>query len=313
MGQFYCPYLGRDADERDGSIEDIVPKSLGGSVHLSIRVERKANNDLGSGVDAPVTKVYAYRRTMLDLRGRSGRQPTFSIPVSVRGLDGHSATWEVGPNSATVRLKPKVEMTAQSDGTRRVSISGDPAEARRIAEDMRKAHEAKGRVVVPFTESPQTLEKPEVTGTFEFDLVALGRFNVKVALGIGHWLWGERWSRGKDATILRQALWSTTIDELNANAPENLSIAPGDLGLRARPDEHAFLVCPGPGKGQGCALGLLLFGQPGRVIRLVAPGGEPGDVELTLVLLEVKTGGLQRLSVMEMMSEKRFEGVRDVP
>jgi hypothetical protein len=126
-------------------------------------------------------------------------------------------------------------------------------------------------------------------------------------------LWGEKWSRGEDATILRRALWSTTIDELNANAPEYCSIAPSELGLKAQPDEHTFLVCPSPGEGRGCGLGLFIFGQPGYVVRLVAPGGEPDDLELELVLLEVKTGQLRRLSIIEMMAEKRLEGVREVP
>lgn len=281
-----------------------MPRALGGSDEFSVVVERKANNELGSEVDAPMIDFYTAHRLEFDLRGHSRREPAFRSDVLVEGLP---ATWEMGRDSGGVRLKTTVTKTPMPDGTIQVNISGDPEEARRIAAAIQKSHEAKGKLVAPFVETATVMEQPQVTGTFTYDALALGRFQAKLALGLGHWLWGEAWSSGAGASTLRRLLWSKTIEELNANAPNHATMSPADLRLRAHENEHLFVAVPAPGRNGGMAFSLFLFGQVGYVLTASEPGqpGQPSAREVSAVVLDVTTRRVRRLTLREMVAEGR--------
>jgi len=302
MAEFYCPYLGRLVRSDLGSPEQVVPLALGGSDDLCVEVERTANNKLGAAVDAPMIDLYAHRRLDFDLRGQSGKEPAFSRDVTVGGSPG---IWEMGLRGGGVRLKPHFQKTKLPNGKINVNISGDPTKARKIAAEFRAAHEAKGRQV-EFVETETAIESPEIRGTFNFDLVALGRFQSKLALGLGHWIFGDAWSCGAGATRLRRALWSTTADELNANAPAYDFKSPEDLRINTREREHLFDVVPRRDVGGGMALALPLFGEPGYVLTIAEPG-EPSTAEILAVVVDVTTRKVRRLTIEEMSTEGRVD------
>ena len=306
MVDFFCPYRGIRVPSEGGTAEHVVPRALGGSDEFSVTVERKANNDLGSEVDAPMIDFYSERRIKFDLRGHKRREPAFSSDVLV---EGRPATWEMGPDSGGVRLKTVVTKTPMPNGTIQVSISGDPEKVRRIAAAIQRSHEAKGKLVAPFVETATVLEQPQVTGTFRCDTLALGRFQSKLALGLGHWLWGEEWSSGAGASALRRSLWSRTIEELDANAQNDAAISPADLGLRAQENEHLFVAVPAPDRNGGMAFALFLFGQVGYVLTASEPGPAT-ERETTAVVLDVTTRRVRRLTLDEMLAEGRVDRER---
>lgn len=298
--EFYCPYLGRLVPAECGTPEHVVPLALGGTNDLCVQVESTANKELGTTVDAPMIDVYAHRRVDFDLRGHSGREPEFKLDVAVNGSPG---TWEMRLDGGGVRLKPRVTRTTLPNGDLSVSISGEPAEARRIAANFREAHESKGRHVA-FVETVTVMEQPEISGTFNYDPVALGRFQAKLALGLGHWLWGDPWSRGAGASRLRRSLWSTTIDELNANAPASGVMSPEDIRIKTQDHEHLFVAAPQP--DDSMALALFLFGQPGYVLTVAEPG-EPPNGDMMAVVLDVTTRRVRRLTLHDMLAEDRLD------
>lgn len=302
MTGFYCPYLGRLVRADLGTPEHVVPLALGGSNDLCVQVERTANNKLGTAVDAPMIDLYAHRRLDFDLRGHSGKEPEFKLDVTVGGSPG---TWEMRPDGGGVRLKPRVTKTTLPNGKLSVSISGEPTEARRIAATLREAHESKGHHVAPFVETVTVMEQPEVTGAFKYDLVAFGRFQTKLALGLGHWLWGDAWSRGAGASRLRRALWSTTIDELDANAPAYAVVPPEKLRIKTQDHEHLFVAVPQQRHTGGMALALFLFGQPGYMLTVSEPG-EPSRGDITAVVVDVTTRKVRRLTLQDMFAEDRI-------
>jgi hypothetical protein len=300
---FFCPYRGREVEDADGDWEHVVPTALGGSDDLTIRVEKKANGDLGSSVDAPTLEVYAAKRVKFDLRGHSDQPPLLRMPISIPGLNNHPGFWEVTADNAEIALAPRVEKIPNEKGGFQVSVSGSPVQARSIAAKMRQAHEAKGRVVGPFTETPTKIEQPQIEGTFRADLAAFGRFQIKLVLGLLHWLWGEYWSRSPAAAALRTALWSTTIDELNRNAPESASATPELLNLVTYDHEHLFWTQRMHDGRYGIAL--LLFGQPGYLLKLDDFGDSLRRGEAIVVTVDVRSKAVRKLSVDDLLLEGR--------
>jgi hypothetical protein len=297
MGTFFCPYLGTDVDDSEASLEHVIPGALGGSAQLAVTVQRKANNQLGTEVDGPMTQMYGVRRAMLGLRGHSKRDLVAKIDAAVPALGGQAGTLEVSRDAASFKLKPAVQVEQLENGNQRVRISGDPAQAQQIADDYRRAREAEGKTVSPYIVTPQRIDQPEVTAEIQIDLVAQARFYAKVALGIGHWLWGETWSRGAAATALRRQLWSTTIDELNQQ-PAVACIDPGDLKLTISRDEHGFFVC-NRAKGK-IVLASFFFGNKGFVVEV----GD-GDFEPLLVLVDTTSKTTRKLDVKALYGEGR--------
>jgi len=267
-----------------------------------VQVERAANNDLGRTVDAAMISLYAHRRLDFDLRGHSGKEPEFKLDVTVGGAPG---IWEMRRDSGAVRLKPQVTRTVLPNGNLNVSISGDGTDARKIAANLRAAHESKGRHVASFVETVTVTERPEVTGVFDYDLGVLAKFQAKLALGMGHWLWGDGWSRAPAAVLLRRVLWSTTIDEIDAHAPTYAFMSPSDLRFKARDHEHLFVAVPQP-QPSGTMLALFLFGQPGYVITVGEPG-EPLSEDIMAVILDVTTRTVRRLTLHDLLAEDRLD------
>lgn len=309
MGTCFCPYTGELVDLESSSLEHIIPESLGGTKAFAITVKRQANNSLGAEVDEAVVDLYLHRRMKFDLRGHSGKAPSWAATVKVNDLAGHMARWEVTQAESQLRLRPQVTKERLPDGRTSVTVSGDPAQATAIFEDLKRAHEARGKTVqlLP-SAAAQRIEQPTLTAQLRFDLVALGRFPLKIALGVGHWLWGEDWSRGSDAHALRRALWSTTMPALTSAAGERVAtLAPTDLGLRVEEAEHGFFVSRLP-DGTG-ALGIFPFGQQGWIVKLGAiPAGEP-----LMVILDVRARTVRRLSSAELLAEARFRLTDELP
>lgn len=129
----YCPYCGVDHDATVvESVEHIIPYGLGGSDALTILTCDKANNDLGSSVDAPFMDFFPIqaKRFFLGLESTKGNAPVLDLggtgwidgretPISYL-ITGESKELKVG--------KPTVVKTPGENGQERWKVSGDPGE-----------------------------------------------------------------------------------------------------------------------------------------------------------------------------------------
>ncbi|HEX4385500.1 MAG TPA: hypothetical protein VH083_21215 [Myxococcales bacterium] len=302
MTVFFCPYTGKYLDFDRSSLEHIVSGAMGGSRDFAIHVEKQANNVLGSEVDDQVANIYIHRRMKHDLRGHSGRAPRWVSAATLDALGGREARWELTLSDSILRVEPQVIKEQLPNGELRITVSGDRAEATRIFEEIRLAHEAKGKKVSPPVLTEQQIEQPKITVQSFYDMLAFGKFPVKVALGCGHWLWGENWSRGTAAEGLRRALWSKTKPEFDAAVGDKATAlpAPAKLGIRVEDTEHGFFASRLPDRTS--VLLIFPFGQQGWAVKL----GQVPDPEPTMMVLDVKARTVRRLSVLGIASENRF-------
>jgi hypothetical protein len=170
---------------------------------------------------------------------------------------------------------------------------------------MRKSSAAKGKAFDVLSEALQTIDQPLVEIQFPWNLLAFLRLYVKLALGIGHWLWGQTWSSSPDAGQLRSALWSTSLEQLNQVGLEVRPIKPDSLSLRLEPFEHCFLTCSHP--TVGTSLSIFLFGGDGFVFRMASDGAALGTVcEPIAVLIDVTKRHLRRADLTDLVKEGRL-------
>ena len=73
----YCPYTDREIPKVQSNSEHIIPLSLGGTNELTVEVDKKTNDQLGSDLDSALANDFfvAMRRSEYDARGHSGKAP----------------------------------------------------------------------------------------------------------------------------------------------------------------------------------------------------------------------------------------------
>ena len=73
----YCPYTDRDILKVQSNPEHIIPLSLGGTNELTVEVDKKINDQLGSCLDGALANDFcvAIRRSKYGARGHSGKEP----------------------------------------------------------------------------------------------------------------------------------------------------------------------------------------------------------------------------------------------
>jgi hypothetical protein len=310
MGTLFCPYTGEDVDAESMSLEHVVPEALGGSTTLSIRVERRANNRLGTDVDGPVCEFYALRRARLGLTGHSGTVPRAELKLRFPELDGQEGTLTLFPRSELgVRLRTTTTRRKLQDGSTVYSITGDPDRAREIFRSIERHHAAAGRMIKDHSETIRMVKGPRVEGAISVDMLALARFQVKLALGTCHWLAGEAWSRGASAAQLRRALWSQTLEEFEAAGLQFFPEEPASLNLRVDESEHLLILMEAPG---AYALGMFMFGQTGYVLALSEPTSSALSTDSVAVLVNAHARTARRVSLLDLVKEGRvLFGTRD--
>lgn len=76
----WCPYSDKEIPLADTTPEHVVPLSLGGVNEFCVRVEEKANAEVGSRIDAPLADDFRVkqRRNRLGMVGHSGKYPVLT-------------------------------------------------------------------------------------------------------------------------------------------------------------------------------------------------------------------------------------------
>jgi len=226
----FCAYCGVD---HDGNVrftnEHVVPYAIGGSDAFTIRVCEKSNNDLGGLVDKPLIETFVLwsQRFFLGLRGTDGTKPTLDLSgkTLING-EQRKVTYLIHKDRKELKISPAVTKTPTADGEQ-WSVSGDPADVRRILEGKMKSVLAKGKQVKDadgnvlglddleplIAASPVKTFTPDIVKTLHVSHLDFARFFAKLALATGHYVYGELFSRSVHAELLRKAMHARDVLE----------------------------------------------------------------------------------------------------
>lgn len=220
---FFCIYSGREHPECVRNLEHIVPYAIGGTGEFGTRdVSAKANSDVGSFADGLLINhpFVTIQRWRLQLRAQSGEIPgiTFrgTIDVDDSAID---ARYDIHPDG-TVELTTMPGV--QSDWTnRQFQVRCDPDHLPEILDNIVGKGQKKGLSIslddIRVQASKQTrIEQPTLSTDLSFGLFDLCPGFVKMALGTGHLVFSEAWSRGGDADLLRTVINERDPERRNA-------------------------------------------------------------------------------------------------
>jgi hypothetical protein len=227
----FCAYCGTEHDEATQvSSEHVIPYAIGGSNEFTITVCEESNNRLGGQVDRPIIEFFAVRseRFFLGLEGTDGTLPTFDLS-GITWIQGREVKLKniIGPDGKDMRHKDR-EITRTPNGdTERWDLRGDPqairkALAAKIQDQATKGKWVKtdkGKIITLdnldqiLQEATKTIQNPCVMRKIDFDYLWTSRFFAKLALAVGHYLFGEEFSRTRRASELRRTMNSRNLNE----------------------------------------------------------------------------------------------------
>ena len=206
--------LNSDKPENDStaSLEHIIPFAIGGSNSLAtMDACKKANNDLGSEVDAPFCNILpiAIKRHELAIVGQSGNIP--DIVWSATSESGARARVTIHPDmSLDFEMSPTVDTKTEN-----IFVSGTADRVKPIIEGILRGakkrgetlHSTAGTVLSSLDDCLQVAEVEIVDkvrcSVQYFDHEAWVRGLMKIALGVGHVLLGPEWTFSSDGELIR--------------------------------------------------------------------------------------------------------------
>lgn len=215
----YCPYFGTDLpDSEPFSEEHILQFSLGGPTSLCISVSTKANSRLGTEVDSLLVNNFFItpHRLKHRLAGQSGSIPEIEMKGTLENLDNPlPVRYTYGVDGPKIWLRPTVEYKTEADGQMSLKFgASSEEELLKIIGNVNKKHTKKGLNPIDPSQALQQSERthisePSIQAILTFDATSFSRAFVKMALGIGHLVMGESYSRSDGASLLRKFMWET--------------------------------------------------------------------------------------------------------
>jgi hypothetical protein len=247
-------------------------------------------------------------RWRLQLKSQNGTIPPilFEGTTTINGRNV-KATYAINPDKS-VRLVtiPEVDCDWQKG---EIKVNCDPNDLTEILGNIeRKAHKNglsfNVNEVLTKNNQPIKIENPEIKSGFVFDLHAFTPCFLKMALATGHKVLGYAWSSGKDAELIRNAMWeSDPKNRVNhkikgsvwPNAPSSLKQV-FFLGQ----DRHIIIVL----NTNPVSFYAMLFGEFEGVIQLQegiwdGPGLAPLDGRIFII--DCKTRKLEELGLGEFV------------
>lgn len=272
------------ADDDSASDEHIIPWAIGGSNGLVTReASRKANNNLGSDVDAAFanTLPIAIMRHKLRIQSQNGNIP----PIIWKGTsdDGHGGTMAISPDGT---VDVQIDYGVQRPPSRQtgpITVSGTRERLEPILKGMLNGMKKRNEVAYS-SEGNLIQSLDDFWDASEQRLIDHLRFRVqyfhqdvwtrgilKIVLAACHKLFGPGWTFSPEADLLRQMVnnprtgWpapGTVRGYVAGEWDRNFRVALGKTA-RVRDDFlHTVAVLPGKQNGQAVAL-VSLFGGNG--------------------------------------------------
>ena len=324
----FCPYCGTDHDEPTRmSLEHLVPHAMGGAREFTINVCEASNNEFGGRIDRPLIEFFPIRsaRFFLGLKGTDGTEPTLDLG-GITYVQGREVPLKnvISQQSKDMRLTGRViERIPNEDGIEYWKLMGSPeaigkALAGKIQDQASKGKwvkDHKGELVTLenldqlLTESMETIQNPCVLKRIDFDYLWTWRFFAKLALGVGHYVLGAKFSLSARAAQLRKVMHAETMEEITLPGavifPDTYSLPPQFANFKTQ-NVHTLTVC----HSRPRLLMVSLFGWLDACISLddipVAEGMVPGEMEIFEITLPDRR--FSKYAFYEYMRLRRARG-----
>ncbi|QBR72333.1 hypothetical protein CU048_14780 [Beijerinckiaceae bacterium] len=289
-------------DDDTTSVEHIIPWSIGGSNGLqTLDVSRRANNDLGSEVDAPFanTLPIAIKRHELQLRSQNGQiTPIVWRGQSPEGFRGMMTIQSDG--TVDVRLDPSVNRPKGGQHGPTI-VSGPRERLTPILEGMlrgmkkrgEQAYSQEGKLIESLADflsaSEQTLVDRLNFNIEYFNHESWTRGILKIVLSAGHNILGPEWTFGPDADSIRGMVMNPR-ENWREPFPRGFIAGEWDRALRLALGktadvrdafQHTVAVLPANQEGNGF-IAVSLFGGNGVPESVVHVGKLPSRIVQTL-------------------------------
>jgi len=302
----FCPYCGCDhGPATQMSSEHVIPYAMGGSDGLTIVVCESSNNQLGGRVDRPIIEFFPVRseRFFLGLKGTDGTVPTLDLS-GVTFLDGREMRLRnvLGFDGKDMRLTSREIERIPTDQGERWNFRGSPDAIRKALAGKIRDQALKGKWVKNHKGEIITLENleqmlleameevanPCVLRKIEFEYLWTWRFFAKLSLSVGHYLFGEDFSRSERADQLRRTMQAQTMEAAGLTGaaifPETHSLPPQFAQFKTK-SAHTIVVC----HGRPRLLIVSLFGWLDACIALDlvrhGSGMRPGEMQILEITL----------------------------
>jgi HNH endonuclease len=297
----FCPYCGVDHDEDTPfSSEHVVPYAMGGTNEFTIPVCETSNNEFGGQIDRPLIEFFPVRsgRFFLGLKGTDGTPPTLDLGGTTY-LQGREVALKnlIGPDGKDMRLTGRViERTSTTDGEH-WNLSDSPEAIRKALAGKIQDQAAKGKWVKNDKGELITLENldeilaggmeeiqnPCVLRKIDFDYLWTWRFFAKLVLAVGHYQFGEEFSRSERADQLWEVMRARALEEAvlagAAISPETHSMPPQFAHFKTK-GTHTIVIT----QGHPRLLMVSLFGWLDACIALdnvrASDGMIPGEMQI---------------------------------
>jgi hypothetical protein len=293
----------RPPNERTKSIEHVLPWALGGSNGCTVDdVSTKANNDLGTEIDAPFSNllpIASWRHT-LKLEGQSGTIPpiVFDAVATKNGTPAEIRFHADGQ----VEFRPKLHVQRDQIAPRaeKIGVGGARLDVERVLKGMREKAERTGKKFHTLRGDPMASaavfeQQYEMIELDEFKLLdvlpRLPEFNQKVwargimkmVLGLGHKVLGPEWTFGEWGSLVRRCLVDDESQwpkdrfrgRLTCTLPEVICNILGMTAAGGERYEHVIAILPADNTKPMMAV-VSLFGAksvPQAVIGIGSPVG----------------------------------------
>jgi hypothetical protein len=288
------------------SLEHLVPYAMGGASEFTINVCEVSNNEFGGRIDRPLIEFFPIRsaRFFLGLKGTDGTEPTLDLG-GITHIHGREVPLKnvISPQGKDMSLTGRViERTANEVGGEHWKLMGNPEAIRKALAGKIQDQASKGKWVMDdkgqlvtlenldqlLAESIETIQNPSVLQKIDFDYLWTWRFFAKLALGVGHYLFGEEFSLSARAEQLRRVMRAETLEEVTLPGavvfPETHSLPPQFARFKTQ-DVHTLTVC----HGRPRLLMVSLFGWLDACISLddiqASKGMIPGNMEVFEITL----------------------------
>jgi len=263
----FCPYCAIDHDQATHmSLEHLVPYAMGGASEFTINVCEVSNNEFGGSIDRPLIEFFPIRsaRFFLGLKGTDGTEPTLNLGgiTYIRGREFPLKN-VISPEGKDMRLTGRIiERTANEVDGESWKLIGNPKAIRKAIAGKIQDQASKGKWVMDdkgrfvtlenldqlLAESMQTIQNPSVLQRIDFDYLWTWRFFSKLALGVGHYIFGQEFSLSARAAQFRTVMRAETLEEAILPRavvfPETHSLPPQFARLKTQ-DVHTLTVCHG--------------------------------------------------------------------
>lgn len=225
MSTFYCIYLGEYRPESERSEEHILPWALGGTNSFVTRdVSTRGNNEAGKIVDSSLINnwMISCERWRLKIKGQSGKIPPLEFKGTIE-IDGKTvdAIYTVDSNMRmALKSIPIIDCDWES---KKIQVNCDPAQLGNILGNISKKSLKKGfgslnvdKIIEQNSSKVIKMENPEMEVGMKFGIFDLLPGFLKIALATGHKVLGDTWSRGSEASLIREMMWERDV----ANYPK---------------------------------------------------------------------------------------------